>query len=135
MANEEIKEGPWAGFTLIHSYTRKQAIDDGVLVDVTELAKASGFVVPVAMTAAVFADVEHWADMVTRAGAKTTSNDLVKVVLRFTFQAIRKVVGTDTDRVPLPLTQFVGRPQSAIAVIGPGDNAEPVVTLLYPGEE
>ena len=135
MANEEIKDGPWAGFTLIHSYTRKQAIEDGVLVDVTETAKACGFVVPVAMTAAVFGDIEHWAGMATRAGAQTTTDDLVKVVLRFTYQAIRKVVGTETDRVPLPLTQFVGRTQSAVAVIGPGDDAEPVVTLLYPGEE
>ena len=98
MANKKIKDGPWAGFTLIHSYTRKQAIEDGVLVDVTETAKARGFVVPVAMTAMVFADIEHWAGMATRAGAQTATDDLVKVVLRFTYQAIRKEIGRASSR-------------------------------------
>jgi hypothetical protein len=35
---------------IIYSYTRKQAIADGVLIDVTELAKEAGFKCPVAFT-------------------------------------------------------------------------------------
>jgi type I site-specific restriction endonuclease len=34
---------------IIYSYTRKQAIADGVLIDVTELAKEAGFKCPVAL--------------------------------------------------------------------------------------
>ena len=41
----------WA---VIHSYTRKQAIADGVLVDVTDQAKFSGFKIPVAVTQTVW---------------------------------------------------------------------------------
>ena len=36
---------------LIFAYTRRQAIEDGVLVDVTETATEAGFVLPVAVTA------------------------------------------------------------------------------------
>lgn len=38
---------------VIYSYTRKQAIEAGVLVDITDIAKNSGFVIPVAITANV----------------------------------------------------------------------------------
>lgn len=39
---------------VIYEYTRKQAIEDGVLVDITEIAKNYGFVIPVAITATLF---------------------------------------------------------------------------------
>ena len=40
---------------LIHSYTRQQAIEDGVLMDVSETAKEAGVRFPVALTRAVWA--------------------------------------------------------------------------------
>ena len=42
---------------LIHRYTRKQAIEDAVLVDVTPTAREAGFRLPVALTRAVW---EHY---------------------------------------------------------------------------
>lgn len=39
---------------VIHSYSRAQAIEDGVLVDVSSMAKEAGFIWPVAVTAAVW---------------------------------------------------------------------------------
>ena len=39
---------------LIHSYSRAQAIEDGVLVDVSETAREAGFTVPVAITRAAW---------------------------------------------------------------------------------
>lgn len=41
-------------FDVIHTYTRKQAIEDGVLIDVTEQAKETGFKVPVAVTSTLY---------------------------------------------------------------------------------
>jgi len=124
MQNEVIKNGPWAGFELIHCYTRAQAIADGVLVDVTEQAKRCGFVVPVAMTAAVFGDCQKWAE------------DSVWRLLHFACETIRASSRKkDADRLSLLLTPFVGRPKTAMAHMGPGDAGEPVVTLMYPGEE
>ena len=39
---------------LISSYTRSEALADGVLVDVTETAREAGFVIPVALTRAAW---------------------------------------------------------------------------------
>jgi uncharacterized protein DUF6573 len=41
-------------FTIISVYTREQAIADGVLMDVSDMAKEAGFKWPVAVTLAVW---------------------------------------------------------------------------------
>ena len=38
----------------ISAYTREQALEDGVLIDVTDTARENGFRIPVAITAAVW---------------------------------------------------------------------------------
>ncbi|MBS0216538.1 MAG: hypothetical protein JSR50_12405, partial [Proteobacteria bacterium] len=122
--NELVESGPWAGFEIVSRYTRAQAIEDGALVDVTEQAKRCGFVVPVAMTAALFGDCQSWAE------------DAVWRLLHFACETIRaSSPAKDTDRLSLRLTPFVGTPKTAIAHMGPGDAGEPVVTLMYPDEE
>lgn len=45
---------------LIHSYTRTQAIEDGDLIDVTEIGREAGFRVPVALTRSVWTDCVEW---------------------------------------------------------------------------
>ena len=42
---------------LIYSYSREQAIEDGVLVDVSETAREAGIKYPTALTARVWAEV------------------------------------------------------------------------------
>lgn len=39
---------------IIYSYTRQDAIDDGTIIDVSEVAKKNGFTVPVAVTRTIF---------------------------------------------------------------------------------
>jgi len=39
---------------IISVYTRQNAIDDGIFVDVSEVAKSCGFVIPVALTRNLF---------------------------------------------------------------------------------
>jgi len=41
-------------FDVIYCYTRKQAIEDGILIDVTFTAQEAGFNWPVAITSAVW---------------------------------------------------------------------------------
>jgi len=55
-ATEEA--GFWDDADVIYSYTREDAIRDGVLVDVTPLARDSGFRIPVAITSGVHAQCE-----------------------------------------------------------------------------
>ena len=47
-------KNPFEDVPVTFSYTRAQAIDDGVLVDMTEWAKETGFRIPVACTAMVW---------------------------------------------------------------------------------
>ncbi|MCP4286877.1 MAG: hypothetical protein GY792_20935, partial [Gammaproteobacteria bacterium] len=47
---------------VISTYTRAQAIEDGVLVDAGPTAKEIGFRFPVALTSAVWADCVAWTD-------------------------------------------------------------------------
>ncbi|ADU66162.1 hypothetical protein Selin_1428 [Desulfurispirillum indicum S5] len=44
----------------VYSYSRAQAIADGILVDVSETANEAGFTVPVAMTSALWEDAVSW---------------------------------------------------------------------------
>jgi len=46
----------------ISIYTRRQALDDGVLVDVSEMAREAGFRFPVALTRAAWEDCVSWSD-------------------------------------------------------------------------
>jgi hypothetical protein len=39
---------------VIYGYTRKRAIEDSVLVDITEMAKEAGIMYPVAITSTAF---------------------------------------------------------------------------------
>ena len=56
---------------LIHSYSRAEAIADGVLVDVTKTASEAGFKVPVTITRAAWADCVEWNDEIEARKATT----------------------------------------------------------------
>ena len=135
MANETITTGPWAGFEVIHRYTRAQAIADGLLVDVTAKARTCGFTVPVAMTATLLADCEGWAEGAEWGRGEPTPEQFVQWLLCFVCETIRASRAINTDRLTLPLAHFAGCQKSSVIHIGPGDDAEPVITLMYPGEE
>ena len=53
MSETDLKN-PFENAPIIFQYSRAQAIEDGVLIDLTEWAKELGFKVPVACTAAVW---------------------------------------------------------------------------------
>lgn len=124
---------------LISSYSRKQAIEDGVLIDLNQIIsiKESGFKFPIACTSAVW-------DIINRAvRSKTCSNDFQGVVwdimwlLRLTIQArIRKNMNTDIVYFSV-IINGVGRKKKYMfkALCGPGDQGEPVLTILLPDED
>lgn len=53
----EPAESIFDDLPIIDAYTREDAIEDGVLVDVTKRAREAGYTVPVALTSAVHDDV------------------------------------------------------------------------------
>jgi hypothetical protein len=125
---------------VISSYTRAEAIEDGCLVDVTEWASSTtgfygGFTVPVAVTASVWHDInaipasKHWQDVRGRAhdvlcmcafSARSPRNQGAS---EFLYSVIMDIAGTRK------------RTQVYKAVIGPGDNGEPVITIMQPNED
>lgn len=71
-SNEQSAESFFGN--VISTYTRAQAIEDGVLVDPGSMAKEAGFKLPVALTADAWADCVAWTDNDTRSRgqARTT---------------------------------------------------------------
>ena len=110
---------------LIFSYTRAQALEDGVLVDVTESSacRGSGYRYPVALTIALHSDLT-----VGQGKSPETFDARLWDVLWMSSQAGKRVDGSDVYfRVK------VGRRVLRLrANCGPGDNHEPVITIGYP---
>ncbi len=116
---------------VIFTYTRVQAIEDGVLVDVTHIAQEAGFVWPVAVTAAVWALIH---DIPPRfQGIQDVEGRLWDVVWSASCAA-RRNAGTQTL---YRLILHHGRKTYATLkmVAGPGDAGEPVITLMLPHED
>ncbi len=121
---------------VIHTYTRAQAIADGVLVDVSKLASEAGFRFPVAVTAGVWAECVAVPEGLTGQDEKGRLFDIL-VMLHF---AITRYKG-DTERLDFALhvrnDEREGDPPlvQLYALCGPGDDAEPVITVMLPTED
>ena len=120
---------------LIHSYTRADALRDGVLIDVSAVAREAGFRYPVALTRAA------WGRCVTVPPGVLCQDEAGRLwdVLWMLHGAIARQGGGrvvafalhvrnhNRERTP-PLVRLK-------AVCGPGDRGEPVVTVMVPGED
>ncbi len=117
---------------VIHSYTRAQALEDGVLVDVSTLAREGGFRYPVAVTARVW---HEWIEPPVEAiGQDPTGRlwDLLNVLL----VEIRK--SGSGQRVDFKVLFEQGGEKVCAdfyALCGPGDSGEPVITVMLPEED
>ena len=123
----------------IYSYTRAQAIADGTLVNVTETAFEAGFRIPVAMTAAAWADCVAWSDADSERQTHQDESGRLWDVLWMASLAARRAQGERCTfqlyRVPRGGRATRPRPTTLHMHIGPGDAGEPVITLLLPGED
>ncbi|WP_026821119.1 DUF6573 family protein [Arthrobacter castelli] len=126
---------------IIHRYTREQAINDGVLRDVTETATEAGFQFPVALTAAAWADAVAWNPH--NGAGQDEDGRLWDVVFMAAIEARRSPASEeDANRrtytiVRVPNIDGAADPteRELVLHIGPGDTAEPVLTILLPGED
>lgn len=121
---------------LIYSYTRTQALADGVLIDVSELASEAGFKLPVAVSDTLY----H--------GYLTPSLELAKEgqslngrlwdtlsVLRY---AIKASPATDRLSFTVLFAQAPDaepEPVNLLAVCGPDDSGFPVITIMLPSDD
>jgi hypothetical protein len=131
-------------FEVIHTYTRKKGIDDGVLVDMTqdkfgELLRAAGFNRHMAMTATAFDQVIGDTDRLPE-GQDIARRwwDVLNVMKVAITAAIRKTPSHRVDSVPFQVKVWNGKRHDTVSLYvhcGPGDNAEPVLTIMLEGED
>ncbi len=121
----------------ISTYTRAQALEDGDLVDVSETAREAGIRFPVALTRAVWIScVEVPRNAKGQPVPCQDEQGRLWDVLSMTRFAIRVApAGRDILPVRLRVRQRAGhRLVTLKAVCGPGDDAEPVITIMLPEE-
>lgn len=119
---------------IIHAYTRADAIADGFLIDVTDMAIEAGFRYPVALTDTVWNTCVEVDSECTHQDEQGRLWDVL-MLLRF-------AICRDTDKVnriirspPCRRGWQQDRDLPEKAICGPGDNAEPVITIMLPGED
>ncbi len=117
---------------VIYAYTRAQALEDGVLIDVSTMAKEAGFVYPVAVTAALWADI----NAIPESKSEQDVNGRLWDVLFMGRDAIRRAKAGGSELL-YRLIMHVGRNTyyTVKLVCGPGDDASPVITLMCPEED
>lgn len=137
------------GWDVIFSYTRKEAIADGVLVDVSRAAQEAGFRYPVAVTAAVWAminsiptsrsyqdvDGRLWdvLFMASMAISRNKNKDCSQILYDLILERVetKQVKTKDGLRDQSVLVQNL----TLKMVCGPGDEGEPVITIMLPHED
>jgi len=120
---------------VIYAYTRQQAIEDGVLIDFTDQAKQTGFRIPVAVTDHLYHGYIEPPDGLDGYGQSITGR--LHDVLFLAYCGARKAGGADRIEYDVAFQMIPGRCETVriIAVVGPGDTGEPVLTIMLPGDD
>lgn len=108
---------------IISSYSRAQAVEDGELVDVTEVAREAGFRHPAAITRSVWTEIK-------RGNGRHEAHEQGRLwdVLWMAARAASRVAhGRPRFRVKIG-----ARVHLLVLDCGPGDHAEPVLTIGKP---
>ena len=134
--NEETGKGFWDDAEVISVYTRAQALEDGVLVDVSATAKEAGIRFPVALTAAVYGQCVEVPEGIT---GQDEAGRLWDVLWMFRCAAAKfdgstllfKLYVRNHNRERLDSRDLV----TLKAECGPGDDGEPVLTIMLPDED
>jgi hypothetical protein len=125
---------------VIHTYTRAQAIEDGALIDCTKASKEAGFKLPLVLTSEAWEDCVSWQEHDLSA-SKFPINDedgRLWAVLYMANHAIKNHNASGNDgldvnysiyRVPKAGSVIEPRLTNLTIKIGPGDTAEPVLTI------
>ena len=126
----------------IFTYTRAMALDDGVLIDISETANEAGLKFPTAVTDTVWKRYIEWdQDDNARQTYQDLSGRLWDVVwmARCGIIGSRKGIGNQTlfelDCIPRDGETRTAQRTELKIHIGPGDTPEPVITIMLPNED
>jgi hypothetical protein len=121
---------------VIFSYSRADAIADGVLIDVTDLAREAGFRWPIAVTAGLFSTyLDPPTDLIDEGQSfRGRLWDVLSVLL----WTIATRPSTDTLLFNVLFILSPGLPPVPVklkAVCGPDDSGAPCITVMLPDED
>jgi len=128
---------------IISCYTRANAIEDGILIEVPkEFSKEAGITFPVAYTIGLSEYVEP--DDIAEMPGQSRDGRLWDLL--YMFRMAVKASKTSSDRLNYKVifqmrkqihNRKITAPETitVYAVCGPGDHGEPVITLMLPGED
>ena len=120
---------------IVFTYTRKEAIEDGVLVDLSDMAKESGFKVPVAVTDSVFHTYLNPREELKEYGQSLEGRILDMLFILY-LSARKNAESTVFFKVNfLQKEGYEPEEVTLKSVIGPGDNGEAVITIMLPSED
>ena len=125
---------------VISAYSRQNAINDGVLVDVTTMSKELGFKFSVAVTATVWNKRIFWSDEDTHLQTYQDTNGRLWDVLFMLRFGITKNCDKNYLKYKLYVIPRNGKSTKAKltelkSVMSAGDNGEPVITIMLPNED
>ena len=122
---------------IIFSYLREDALEDGVLVDVSEMAKEAGFRFPVAITQDLHATITP--NDTEKSYGQSYDGRLWDVL----WMAIVAGRQSEASRIhynmilaegKLDASRLKQRTLTLLADVGPGDHGEPVITIGFPSD-
>ncbi len=119
---------------LVYSYTRAQAIADGVLVDVSETAREAGIRFPAAVTARLWHGYIVPREDLAGAG-QSVEGRLWDALFLFAISARKFSGDTLFYDVLFLMDDETTESVRLKAVCGPGDEGEPVITIMLPDED
>ncbi len=113
---------------VVFSYSRAQAIEDGVLVDLSDVASIKEcWRYPFACTSTVWAIIE--------VALQEDGQDLDGICHDISWMAFIAIRVTKDLQVVHFKVIIAGKKHALKLHFGPGDTAEPVLTLMLPGED
>ena len=121
---------------VISSYSRAQAIEDGVLVDVSSAAREAGIKFPVTMTRTVWG---KYVEVPEGVKCQDEQGRLWDILWMFRCAAAKfdgdtllfKLYVRNNNRERLTRQDLV----TLKAICGPGDTPDPVITIMLPDED
>ena len=133
----------------ISIYTRADALSDGMLVDVSEMARDAKFRIPMAVTTSVWEECIYWPEDEANGYGQSTDGRLWDVLflahceiasargneqdLEYKLNVIPR--GTKPENTGA-IDDFTGAELKTLKInIGPGDNGEPVITIMQPNAD
>ena len=133
MRNEKENQANQNQEEIIFSYSRAQALEDGVLADISSLAKEAGFKYPVAVTQGVYSILDD-----TRVAGQSFEGRCWDMLTIFRYAIKKQNSSPDTVYfAPLFLSPEAKEPKPVQmwAKCGPGDTSNAVITIMLEGED